>query len=186
MPRSADALLDSMVAGDELPFWAAVWDAAFGLCSRIASVPTPGRMLELGCGVGTVGCFAAALGWDVTLTDYLPAALRYASRNLKANDLTGRLVRTDWRQFALAGRWDLVVGSDILYDPDVHPALCQTLAGLREAGASIVLADPGRSSALKFAADREVAGWPIRLEMATGREGPVALYLVDSPDGARV
>ena len=186
-PRSADELLDAAGDADELPFWAHVWDSGFGIARYLARLAErrsggpPLKVLEIGCGIGTVGCVAGALGWEVTMTDYQPAALGYAVENLARNGLSARVVLADWRSFPVVGAFDLVVGSDVLYESTLHPALASLLGGFRSAGAAIVLADPGRPNALSFAAAREKDGWKANLELWKGQDGPIALYIFSPP-----
>jgi EEF1A lysine methyltransferase 3 len=182
-PVSADALLDQMEDDGELPFWAHLWDSAYGLtrflmrCMK-TSAPEGRRLLEIGCGVGAVGCAAAALGWDVVMTDYQPDALRFAARNIEENNLNAHLVLADWRRFPITGPFDLVVGSDVLYESTLHDCLTAILSDLRSSGAAVALADPGRPTALNFAAKREKEGWPVALELVDGQDGQVAVYHV--------
>ncbi|MDQ2730949.1 MAG: methyltransferase domain-containing protein [Armatimonadota bacterium] len=181
-PPSVDDLMEVLQEVDAIPFWAQVWDSSRGLCTylnELASGPAPGGLLlELGCGVGTVGCVAAALGWQVTMTDFRPEALQYAACNMARNGLTAGLAVVDWREPAVRPVFDLVVGSDILYEPSVHADLARMLGEFRAAGATIILSDPGRDYALQFMALREKEGWPIELELRNGNDGPVGLYIV--------
>ena len=180
-PSSLDDLLAAVNDAEQIPFWAQVWDSSFGLSQYLESVQGrprgKGRLLELGCGVGVTGCVAAVLGWQVTMTDHHLDALSYARRNLNANGLTAGLALADWRRFPFKGPFDLVVGSDILYEPTMHDCLEQILSGFLVDGATIVLSDPGRGYALDFAARLERAGWQSALEMQDGREGPIGIYV---------
>lgn len=184
-PRSVDDLMEGLHDVDEIPFWAQVWDSARGLCTYLnefAGSRAPGsRLLELGCGVGAVGCVAAALGWHVTMTDFRPEALRYAAHNLDRNGLTAGLVVMDWRSAAVRPVFDVVVGSDILYEPSVHADLVKLLGRMRSSGATSIMADPGRDYALQFMALREKEGWHIDLELRNGNDGPVGLYIIKPP-----
>jgi len=182
-PRSADALLDAWQENEEPPYWARIWEAAWGLCRYLYGTPAPGRLLELGCGIGAVGCFAAKLGWQVVMTDYQAEAIRYAAENLRRNGLAARLERADWRKFDPEGDFDLVVGSDILYDSTNHPILAPLLARFLKRGSAVVLADPGRPAALSFGAEREKEGWKIHLEFMDGPDSTVALYICESERG---
>lgn len=181
-PPSIDALLDAATDADDLPFWAHLWDSAVGLGGYLSELKrqSPGRrrVLELGCGIGAVGCVAAKLDWDVVMTDFNRVALEYAAANLKENGVQATLVRADWREFCIQGRFDLVVGSDVLYESDLHPALAGLLGPFRASGARLLFADPGRPSATRFAAEREQDGWPVQLEFRDGRDGPIAIYLI--------
>ena len=109
----------------------------------------PLRVLELGAGCGSLGIGLAALGLEVVLTDpglpvnYSEAeegnTLSWLRANVDANreliDGRASVAQLLWSDAghteAVLQRWptpfDLVVGSDLLYDPDQYPALLRTL-----------------------------------------------------------
>ena len=120
-----------------------VWAGALGLCSWLREDPElvkGASVLDLGCGTGAVGLYAAALGASkVTLTDGGPdAVLRLAQANVEMNrELVGHaaieVAPLRWGDSAAAhGSHDLVLGSDLIYgnadDPEVLAALCWTFA----------------------------------------------------------
>ena len=180
-PRSIDDLLVDVEDSEGIPFWAQIWDSAFGLIDYLAKMGdsiqiTGRRMLELGCGVGAVGCAAAAMGWDVTLTDGRPEAVVYARRNLRENGLDGSVIEGTWNVLPVTGPFDWIVGSDILYEPRFHPDLAGILERLAQQGTTVILSDPGRSYAIQFAAEREREGWCVDLEFQPGKDGPISIF----------
>lgn len=139
-----------------------VWDSAAVLCKwlqgRVCELSEGRGILELGCGTGAVGIYAAALGAPrVTLTDGGSAALlALAAANVEANSAlwakTGTVcvARHAWGEAAsspaLCGH-DIIVASDVTYATHAHAALCSTLAAqLREhsPGARAVIAHQHR------------------------------------------
>ena len=53
--------------------------------------------MEVGCGLGLPGVAALARGLRVTFSDYDPAALEFAARNARLNQLENFcLLRLDW------------------------------------------------------------------------------------------
>ena len=103
------------------------------------------RVVELGCGTGAVGCFAAALGArSVALTEGGSDALRrIAAKNVAANaDLFATenvtVAPLSWGA-AYGGSADVVLGSDVTYDRDSHDRLCATLASLLAPEGSVAL-----------------------------------------------
>ena len=154
-PRDADELINELdFAKDErLPYWADVWPSSTALATVISALDGRGRRaLELGCGLGLVTTAALRAGFDVLATDYYADALLFARRNGRQN--TGREPATrlvDWRAFPLdAGRFDLVLASDVLYEREyaslVAAAIAQSLAPYGVA----LIADPGRIAVLTF------------------------------------
>lgn len=101
------------------PYWAMVWEGALVLADfLVRQPPDPARsILEVGAGLGFVGLFAAARGHRICLTDNHPDALDFARLSAHHNGLTTALVQElDWRHPELAGQYDWVVGSDVLYE----------------------------------------------------------------------
>lgn len=115
-----------------------VWQSAHALCRWLPSIELHGAsVLELGCGTGIGGLFAAALGASrVLLTDDdKPALLELARGNIQINDhvLPGG-VRIDVQALAWGaeaappdGPWDWVIGSDLTYSGRGTQLLCQTI-----------------------------------------------------------
>ncbi len=55
----------------------------------------PGRLLDMGCGVGLITLKAVSRGWDVVAVDREPRALEVLRRNLALNGNDARLVLSD-------------------------------------------------------------------------------------------
>lgn len=119
---------------------AVVWDAAVVMCMylELGKVELNGKLaIELGAGTGLVGIVAALLGAEVTITDREPA-LDFLSANVKANLPTDRqrsvvVSELTWGKGLErypAGRFDLVLGADIVYLEDTFVPLLQTLEHL--------------------------------------------------------
>jgi predicted nicotinamide N-methyase len=182
-----DASLDSLDPrnpdADQIPYWAVLWESAFGLARWLierggwAGVP----VLELGCGAGLAGLSVAALGALVTQTDLFVEAAALARCNARRNGLESPFqVSEDWRKWSLPGTWSVVVGSDVTYDRSVHAALLQTLARALAPEGAVYLADPGRPMTGDFLARAEKEGWQVRTEEAPRApgEGPVFIYIL--------
>ena len=105
---------------ENFPYWAMVWDAALVLADfLVKQEPQPDRnILEIGAGLGFAGLCAAARGHRVTLTDNTADALAFARLSMLHNNLTNVQVEyLDWTAPTLEGKFDWIVGSDILYEP---------------------------------------------------------------------
>jgi predicted nicotinamide N-methyase len=142
--------------------WAYLWPAAQVLAELVSTDLAPrvrGRaVIELGCGLGAVGLAAARAGAEVTLTDGDREALALAESNARENDLTVRTLPLEWARVpdALAGAFDVVLGSDVSYSPDSTVELVGAIDTLLAADGEAWLSHPARvyGSVLVAAANR--------------------------------
>lgn len=177
----AEQLLDQHVmsepssSGSLDPYWAVLWDASIRTAqfcrayladffqAKKAGSAQSRNVLEIGCGLGVVGIAVAQMGFAVTFTDIVPdavaAALKNAARNNCAN-CTGHVL--DWRQ-PLNHRYDIIVGSDVLYEEQLHAPLLNTLQQMLNRGGEVLIGDPGRSHAATFAERATAGGWDVTL-----------------------
>ncbi len=128
------------------PYWAESWDTALGVAAELASRNLQGsRVLDLGCGLGLTGTVAAARGAEVVMADYAPPALQFARLNSWPFRQRAEVVRLDWRQDRLPRRFDLIVGSDILYDRNDRPHLDAFWRAHLNPHGCVLLGDPTRA-----------------------------------------
>ena len=174
-PSDIDGLIHRAKEENELPFWAYLWPASVALARYImegtpetseasllpAACCAPPAALELGCGVGLAGIAGALRGWEVVQTDLVPDALRFARANALRNGVSIPVFVGDWRRMALRRRFDLILGSDILYEPKLHPALSGVLRDCLAPGGRVLISDPCRVYALQFMAKLEDNGWSV-------------------------
>lgn len=151
-PASVDELLDreEFTRDDRLPYWAEIWPSAPVLAQRILLDQGRGRrLLELGSGVGLVALAAAQAGFDVLATDVEPTALDFLHVNALRNrlpDIETRIM--DWRHLpADLGPFDVVAGSDVLYERPLAALIAHGLSKTIAPGGIGLIADPGRSVA---------------------------------------
>jgi ETFB lysine methyltransferase len=178
-PRNADDLIseDDFVADERLPYWADIWPSARILAERVVSMPVDDRRyLELGCGAGLVSVAAAIAGFDVTATDYYEEALRFTALNVLLN--TGVLIDTrigDWRRFPHdLGRFELVAGSDVLYEQPHAALIASVIDRTLTARGTAIIADPGRLAAPQFIEECQTRGMPTAiLDRVAFEEGSI-------------
>jgi SAM-dependent methyltransferase len=163
VPADSDALLDDALvaarfAQDEyMPYWAALWPAAFLLADAVAAwgpVPAdaePPHVLELGCGLGLVGLVALNGGYRVTCSDYDEDALAFVQASARQNGLptpTTRLL--DWRQTYDDLRPDRILAADVLYEArNLEPVARFVARHLKPDGFALI-ADANRTTADPF------------------------------------
>lgn len=154
-PANSDTLISEadFARDDRLPYWADLWPSAHALAEWVVHEPGARHTaLEFGCGLGLVTSSALHAGFDITATDYYEDALRFTRAN--AWRAVGREPRTrlvDWRALpADLGTYDLVLASDVLYEPTYAQLMASALARAIAPEGMAVIADPGRLSAEAF------------------------------------
>lgn len=153
------------------PYWAKLWPMAIELAQQVyaADWPANTRVIDLGCGCGMAGVAAAARGWDVTFSDYVPMAMDLAVENARRNGLDGKQLFLDWRK-PEDHAFDVVLGSEILYDRSLHDPLLATLAKIVAPGGVVWLSDPGRTASEVFLPKSCAAGWKLNVRNSRGEE----------------
>ncbi len=134
------------------PYWAANWDGSWAIAHVLLDEPLEDRLvLDLGCGLGLTGAVAAARGARVWMVDAAQPSLLFARLNTWPWRQRVHLRRLDWRQDRLDRQsFDLIVGSDIIYDSDDWPYLEQFWAAHLAAGGRVLLGESGRRTGALF------------------------------------
>lgn len=113
----------------ELPFWARIWPTSILLGYYLLKLPprveSKPKILEIGAGVGLCGLVAAKLGFEVTISDINPQALSFAQINILENELEdlASTRRVDFCKDHLDDKYDIIIGSEILYFEDSYRPL---------------------------------------------------------------
>lgn len=154
-PANADDLISEAdyVRDERLPYWADIWPSARVLAERVLLLPGQGRrLLELGCGSGLVSAAAARAGFDVIASDYYQDALLFARANaLRDGSRPIGSRHVDWRDVpADLGQFDVVVASDVLYEPPYPALVAAAIARTMSREGMALIADPGRLAAPMF------------------------------------
>jgi len=135
------------------PIFGVVWPSGIALAQEMSHFAFAGlKILEVGCGIGLSSLVLQRLGADITASDYHPLAEEFLRFNSNLNGLPPiKFHNAPWAgPNPLLGRFDLIVGSDLLYERG-HPALLSGfLACHTESAARVILADPGRSRCGQF------------------------------------
>lgn len=155
-PADMDALLDAPETqrrfdrDDYMPYWAQPWPIAVLMAERVLAGPGGARReaIELGCGVGIVSIAAAYADWRIVATDYDADAVRFARLNAERSGVMLADARVlDYRERPAAPAYDLILGSDLLYErKKVEPVAAWIAAALRPGGEALI-GDPNRSAA---------------------------------------
>lgn len=198
--RDTNALLDAIdpatfTEDERLPYWADLWPSSIELARsclsdfRLANK----RVLELGCGLGLAGIAAALSGALVTMTDYEPDALMFARWNALANldpetfHSRVTLRQLDWRKGAGTELFDVVIGSDIVYEQrNLDPLLTMLTNVLAPVGYG-VFTDPGRRTGREFVSEATRRGFIVETAEThvpwRGRQQMIVRYVLRRPGG---
>ncbi len=152
-PKSIDRFINGDNGMQNFPLWAKLWESSVILCTYLADLPrTSGqRLLEIGAGMGVAGITAAALGHDVTITEYNPDALHFIRANTEINGCAkARILSLDWNRPDLDQRFDLIIGSEVTYKAKNIPVLVSLFNNLLAPGGTIVLAEAVRTTGTAF------------------------------------
>jgi len=165
-PRDAEALLDEEAFEHEeyLPYWAELWPSGVALARAIAPRSLRGAsVLELGCGLAVPSIVAALAGGRALATDWSAEALRFATLNAERNGAQIETALCSWADPALIverAPWQLVLGSDVLYERRNAELLLDLLPRLVDGRGEVLLADPGRPHTSAFL-DAAAADWEV-------------------------
>ena len=128
-----EELIETQNAGPrDLPYWAKLWDTSLILAYFLGKQPVVPwqRMLEIAAGVGVIGIYASLCGHNVTITDIEDDALLFAKANVLLNGAAARVQKLDWRSPDIDERYEVIFGSEVIYDRKTYPLL---VAFLRKA-----------------------------------------------------
>jgi predicted nicotinamide N-methyase len=148
------------------PLFGLLWPSGRQLALRMARRPlSPGeRILEIGCGLGLPSLISHRRGADMTASDCHPLAQAFLCENLRLNALPpmpylhGQWTAADAVE-AVPGQplFDLVIGSDLLYERDERGALARFIARHTAPGGEVWIVDPDRGNRPAF--QRHMAGF---------------------------
>lgn len=142
------------------PYWAQAWEASNGLCEFLASKDLSDlRVLDLGCGLGITTALLLAAGANVIAGDNAPPALEFTRLNTWPWRDRCEICTVDWNKSVIETPFDLIIGSDILYDrADIVP-LDQFFRQHLNRGGYVILADPSRAMTREFLDKFAELGW---------------------------
>lgn len=147
-----------------------VWEAALVLSRFLHSQPAllagATSVLELGSGTGLCGLAVAKFfPGTVTVTD-LPLYQGLLHHNTELNGTPANLIITDldWRAPKRLGDFDLILGTDIVYDEVLHAPLLDAIEANMSEHTTVLLCNERRTALdLKFYRAWQQRGWVLTL-----------------------
>lgn len=142
------------------PLFGLSWPSGERLAERLAArtLVAGERILEVGCGLGLASLVGHRRGADVTASDLHPLAARFLAENLRLNGLPPMKYRVgNWDAAGaqdprrhVRGRFDLIIGSDVLYERDASLHLAGFIGRHARPTAEVWIVDPDRSNRSGF------------------------------------
>lgn len=136
------------------PMFGMIWPVGLALADEMSRVEIGGRrILEVGCGLALSTLVLARRDADVTASDHHPLAEEFLRHNLALNALPAvPYHHAPWEAEDTAlGRFDLIVGSDVLYEPNHAMLLAGFIARHAAPRSQLLIADAGRGYRGQFA-----------------------------------
>ncbi len=143
-----------------------LWPASRALAKAVKRIDIKNRrIIELGCGLGLPSLVLQSRGADVTASDHHPLSESFLDYNAELNSLPLLpYVDLAWdspKTIEDAGQFDLIIGSDILYEPNHAEMLATLINGLAAAKAKVLITCPGRGYRNKFSRLLQATGFKL-------------------------
>ncbi|MBY0414461.1 MAG: methyltransferase domain-containing protein [Bdellovibrionales bacterium] len=157
---------DQSLAEEHCPYFGVMWEAGIGLGQFLTNEMCSGKkILEIGCGLALPSFIAARFGGNVIATDFHADVPIFLDLNKKKNNFDFKYEVMNWRSEVshtknTLGTFDLVLGSDILYESQHPKQVAEALIAFLNPGGKIILADPGRAYIQKFISSMQELGYP--------------------------
>lgn len=135
------------------PISGMLWPSGIVLAEVISELPLNNlRILEVGCGIGLASLVASSKGADITASDYHPLTEKLLAENAILNNLpTVNYFHGDWHKpITNQGVFDLILGSDLLYDSDNIEILATFINCHLAKNGKVILIEQRRRLANKF------------------------------------
>ncbi len=119
------------------------------------------QVLEIGCGMALASHTLNAMGADITAMDIHPVTQELLEDNTSLNNQPPiSFVQGSWSNSGLnIGQFDLIVGSDILYEPKHVQHLTDFLDRHLKGHGEIIIVDPDRGQSETFLQDMKQRGF---------------------------
>lgn len=148
--------VDQVLHEDHCPYFGVLWEAGVGLSQYLEKKNYKGlRVLEIGSGLALPSFVLSRKGNDVLATDFHQDVKNFIDVNQNRNNIFFDYSLMNWRDEIERtkynfGLFDLVIGSDILYESQHSDQVAKALVNLLKPEGTIILSDPGRAYMQQF------------------------------------
>ena len=153
------------ISSTDWPLFGMVWPSSQVLADAMLRFELgTKRVLEVGCGLALASLVVQRRQGDITASDKHPLAEAFLLDNLQRNGLAPlRYAAADWGNAGggsagkggadaddTLGRFDLIIGSDVLYERQQPEALARFIERHSRAAMEVLIADPDRGNRAAF------------------------------------
>ncbi len=136
------------------PFWAKLWPSSIALLDVLKAHPhliQNKYVLEIGAGIGLPSLMMASVAKSIQISDYDKEAVALLQKNIEHLQLqNAEALRLDWNAIPENMQPDVVLLSDVNYDPGQFDGLIRLIDKFLNQGSSIILSTPQRIMASPF------------------------------------
>ena len=136
------------------PFWAKLWPSSIALLDVIEAHPhliQKKHVLEIGAGIGLPSLMMAGIAKSIQISDYDKEAVALLQKNIEHLQLqNAEALQLDWNNVPKNMNPDLVILSDVNYDPTQFDPLVALIDKFIKQGCTIILSTPQRIMASPF------------------------------------
>ena len=157
---------DQSLAEEHCPYFGVMWEAGIGLSQYLTKeMCKDKKILEIGCGLGLPSFVASRFNGKVVATDFHADVPVFLKINQQKNNIKFEYIVMNWRNeieriSSSLGLFDLVLGSDLLYESQHAMEVAKALIAFLKPGGKIILSDPGRAYVQKFVSSMKELGYP--------------------------
>lgn len=141
-----------------------LWQASRVLAQAVKHIEIEDRrIIELGCGLALPSLVLQHRGADITASDYHPLSEPFLDFNTNLNNMKAiPYVNLPWAEGnEHIGTFDLIVGSDILYQPDHSELLAGLIGRIASRKAKVLISCPGRGYRNQFSRSLKEQGFEL-------------------------
>ena len=136
------------------PFWAKLWPSSIALHNVLKAHPhliQNKHVLEIGAGIGLPSLMMAGIAKSIQISDYDKEAVALLQKNIEHLQLqNAEALQLDWNNVPKNMNPDLVILSDVNYDPTQFDPLVALIDKFIKQGCTIILSTPQRIMASPF------------------------------------
>ncbi len=139
---------------EPFPYWAKLWPSSIALVQYLKANTIwieHKNVLEIGAGLGLPSFLIAGYANSVQVSDYAPEAVELLEKNIQHLQLNNvQAMELDWNNVPDSINADVVLLSDVNYNPSQFDGLLQLITKLISEGTIVLLSTPQRIMASPF------------------------------------